>query len=396
MASRIGSSLRCDSSSSGVRTLGVWPPARTIALRIAQRQQPLDQGLSAEEQHRRGEHDHPERPVRRRLASSNIGAETYHHAHLGRDKRALLAQSRRPHAAPHRPVPQDLRRSGDVRVGGLALIAAIIFAETGLLVGFFLPGDSLLVTAGHLLHQRQPGEAPLLNIVWLNLVVDRGGDRRRHGRLLDRRQGRARRSSRREQSLFFSRSTCCARRSSTRRTAARRSSSPASCRSSAPSRPVVAGVGKMSYRRFVSFNVFGGIGWVAQHDAARVHARADLPPDHQADRQGHHRHHLRLADPGGHQLPRSTERRRLRPSVAALDRRQDGEDAKPDEKRPRASSRRSRSPRRPRRPRTPSSPPACPRPSASASRCCAPISKSRARPRTSTTTDPAPAGRTAT
>jgi len=26
--------------------------------------------------------------------------------------------------------------------------------------------------------------------------------------------------------------------------------------------PVVAGVGKMSYRRFISFNVFGGIGWV--------------------------------------------------------------------------------------------------------------------------------------
>ena len=25
--------------------------------------------------------------------------------------------------------------------------------------------------------------------------------------------------------------------------------------------PVVAGVGKMSYRRFVSYNVFGGIGW---------------------------------------------------------------------------------------------------------------------------------------
>ena len=27
--------------------------------------------------------------------------------------------------------------------------------------------------------------------------------------------------------------------------------------------PVVAGVGQMSYRRFLSFNVFGGIGWVA-------------------------------------------------------------------------------------------------------------------------------------
>ena len=35
-----------------------------------------------------------------------------------------------------------------VRVGGLTAMTIIIFAETGLLVGFFLPGDSLLVTAG--------------------------------------------------------------------------------------------------------------------------------------------------------------------------------------------------------------------------------------------------------
>jgi membrane-associated protein len=35
-----------------------------------------------------------------------------------------------------------------IAIGGLALLAAIIFAETGLFVGFFLPGDSLLMTAG--------------------------------------------------------------------------------------------------------------------------------------------------------------------------------------------------------------------------------------------------------
>src|SRR6185503_7212276 len=32
--------------------------------------------------------------------------------------------------------------------GGYVGLTAIIFAETGLLVGFFLPGDSLIVTAG--------------------------------------------------------------------------------------------------------------------------------------------------------------------------------------------------------------------------------------------------------
>ena len=39
---------------------------------------------------------------------------------------------------------------GIIRWGGLLMIVAIVFAETGLLIGFFLPGDSLLFTAGFL------------------------------------------------------------------------------------------------------------------------------------------------------------------------------------------------------------------------------------------------------
>jgi membrane-associated protein len=35
-----------------------------------------------------------------------------------------------------------------VQTGGILAIAAIIFAESGLLIGFFLPGDTLLLTAG--------------------------------------------------------------------------------------------------------------------------------------------------------------------------------------------------------------------------------------------------------
>jgi membrane-associated protein len=41
--------------------------------------------------------------------------------------------------------------------GGLVVIAVIIFAECGLLIGFFLPGDSLLFTAGFLASQQQIG-----------------------------------------------------------------------------------------------------------------------------------------------------------------------------------------------------------------------------------------------
>jgi membrane-associated protein len=54
-----------------------------------------------------------------------------------------------------------------VRVGGYVGLTAIIFAETGLLVGFFLPGDSLIVTAGLLSAQPQFG----LNVYLLGLLL---------------------------------------------------------------------------------------------------------------------------------------------------------------------------------------------------------------------------------
>ena len=44
-----------------------------------------------------------------------------------------------------------------VQAGGYVGLTAIIFSETGLLIGFFLPGDSLLVTAGLLASQPQFG-----------------------------------------------------------------------------------------------------------------------------------------------------------------------------------------------------------------------------------------------
>jgi membrane-associated protein len=54
-----------------------------------------------------------------------------------------------------------------VQVGGYVGLTTIIFAETGLLIGFFLPGDSLLVTAGLLSAQPQFG----LNVWLLGLLL---------------------------------------------------------------------------------------------------------------------------------------------------------------------------------------------------------------------------------
>src|SRR5262249_38943694 len=44
-------------------------------------------------------------------------------------------------------------------------MSLVVFAETGLLIGFFLPGDSLLVIAGTFAAKGD------LNIVWLNLAL---------------------------------------------------------------------------------------------------------------------------------------------------------------------------------------------------------------------------------
>jgi len=53
--------------------------------------------------------------------------------------------------------------------GGLWVLLFIVFAETGLFVGFFLPGDSLLFVAGIYAHEIKPGE-PGLAHQFLNLI----------------------------------------------------------------------------------------------------------------------------------------------------------------------------------------------------------------------------------
>ncbi len=56
-----------------------------------------------------------------------------------------------------------------VRVGGTALIMGVIFAETGLLIGFFFPGDSLLFTAGLL--AAIPGADGITPVLDINIYL---------------------------------------------------------------------------------------------------------------------------------------------------------------------------------------------------------------------------------
>src|SRR5437762_13640268 len=64
-----------------------------------------------------------------------------------------------------------------IQWGGYAVLAVIVFAETGLLAGFFLPGDSLLFTAGMLVGSsvlKPPAplpQDPATGIIALNLLL---------------------------------------------------------------------------------------------------------------------------------------------------------------------------------------------------------------------------------
>lgn len=141
-----------------------------------------------------------------------------------------------------------------VKTAGLAGVIAIVFAESGLFFGFFFPGDSLLFTAGLLASQG------LLPIGWLlvgTAIAAILGDS--VGYWFGQKTGPAIFS--REDSLFFhkkhveraqrfyevhgKKTIILARFVPIVRTFA----------------PILAGVGKMDYRTFITYNIIGGLAW---------------------------------------------------------------------------------------------------------------------------------------
>jgi membrane-associated protein len=144
-----------------------------------------------------------------------------------------------------------------VQWAGYVGLTIIIFAETGLLVGFFLPGDSLLVTAGLLAADPAFG----LNVWLLGLILTVAAV---VGDTVGYHVGKATgpRIFTRENSLFFhkdhllkaqafyekhgGKTIIIARFMPIVRTFA----------------PVVAGVGQMRYASFLAYNVVGGVLWI--------------------------------------------------------------------------------------------------------------------------------------
>jgi membrane-associated protein len=142
-----------------------------------------------------------------------------------------------------------------VRWGGYVVLVAIVFIETGLLVGFFLPGDSLLITAGLV------AATGALDIWWLNVLLSLAaiiGDS--VGYAIGARLGP--RLFTREKSLLFNPRHVERTRRFYQRYGARTIVIARFVPIVRTFAPVVAGVGQMSYRRFLFYNVAGGVGWV--------------------------------------------------------------------------------------------------------------------------------------
>lgn len=148
-----------------------------------------------------------------------------------------------------------------ISTGGIWLLVGIVFSETGLLVGFFLPGDSLLVTAGVIAARVGNNGLPLLNVWEVNFGLIAAafvGDQLNY--YMGRRTGMA--VFQRSDSRFFKKkyaeeahafyvqhggkAIVIARFLPILRTFV----------------PFIAGVAEMPYRRYLAFSILGSTLWV--------------------------------------------------------------------------------------------------------------------------------------
>jgi membrane-associated protein len=145
--------------------------------------------------------------------------------------------------------------------GGLWLVAGIIFAETGLLAGFFLPGDSLLITTGVLTNPANPNAIPGLNILYFHLlltVVAIVGDQ--CGYFLGRQAGNS--IFDRPDGTFFKKKYVTSAHEFYEKHGVL---ALIACRFVPVMRtfvPFVAGVGRMPYRKFLIWDIVGGTLWI--------------------------------------------------------------------------------------------------------------------------------------
>jgi membrane-associated protein len=138
---------------------------------------------------------------------------------------------------------------------GYLLLAGVVFAETGLLVGLFLPGDSLLFTVGVV---AGAGRLDIVEICAILAVASILGDQ--SGYFLGYRSGP--RIFTRPDSKFFKREYVTRTQQFYEKHGGKTLIYAKFVPIVRTFAPFMAGVGRMSYARFLGFNVVGGLGWV--------------------------------------------------------------------------------------------------------------------------------------
>ena len=150
--------------------------------------------------------------------------------------------------------PEGLREL--IRSGGAPLVCTIVFIETGFFVGFFLPGDSLLITAGIF------SAAGVIPLKWLLLPVmfcAISGDQ--VGYWIGRSAGVA--LYRREDSLLFRRNHLQRAHDFYEKYGGRAVILARFVPIVRTFCPPVAGAAKMPYSRYLLFDIFGGVLWIS-------------------------------------------------------------------------------------------------------------------------------------
>lgn len=144
----------------------------------------------------------------------------------------------------------------DFTVAAFVALNLIVFVETGLLIGFCLPGDSLLVTAGLVCYHSGWNLPLLLGTLCVAAIV---GDSA--GYFIGFKTGP--RIFNREQSWFFAKDHLVKAQAFYVRHGGKTILLARFIPILRTFAPVVAGVGRMNYHKFLFFNIFGGVGWVA-------------------------------------------------------------------------------------------------------------------------------------
>ena len=144
-----------------------------------------------------------------------------------------------------------------VQWGGYVGLTIIIFSETGLLVGFFLPGDSLLVTAGLLASQPDFG----LNIWLLGAILNIAAIA---GNTVGYNIGKATgpRLFSREDSLLFHKKHALRAHAFYEKHGGKTIILAQFMPIARTFVPVIAGVAEMQYSKFIAYNMIGAVLWI--------------------------------------------------------------------------------------------------------------------------------------